>query len=81
MRNVLSVIPRASQEMVASIIRTAFAQPDAEHVNAQFNEVVRMLGTSHPKVALMLDGARDDVLAFCGFPAKHWRQIWSTRAG
>jgi putative transposase len=81
MRNVLSVIPRASQEMVASIIRTAFAQPDAEHVNAQFNEVVRMLGTSHPKVALMLDGARDDVLAFCGFPANHWRQIWSTRAG
>ena len=78
MRNVLSIVPRAAQEMVASIIRTAFAQPDAEHVNAQFDEVVRMLGKSHPKVAVMLDEARADVLAFAGFPVKHWRQIWST---
>jgi putative transposase len=78
MRNVLSAIPRAGQEMVASIIRTVFAQPDAEHVAAQFEEVVRMLGKSHPKVAQMLTGARDDVLAFTGFPPKHWRQIWST---
>ncbi len=77
MRNVLSTVPKASQEMVASIIRTAFAQPDAGHVNAQFNEVVRMLGKSHPKVAVMLEEARTDVLAFAGFPAKHWRQIWS----
>jgi putative transposase len=78
MRNVLSIVPRASQEMVASIIRTAFAQPDAEHVNAQFDEVVRILGKSHPKVAMMLAGARADVLAFAGFPVKHRRQIWST---
>ena len=78
MRNVLSIVPKASQEMVASIIRTGFAQPDAEHVNAQFEEVVRMLAKSHPKVAVMLDEACADVLAFAGFPVKHWRQIWST---
>jgi putative transposase len=78
MRNVLAIVPRVAQEMVASIIRTIFAQPDAEHVNAQFDEVVRMLGTSHPKVAVMLGDARADLLAFAGFPVKHWRQIWST---
>ena len=78
MRNVLSIVPRASQEMVASIIRTIFAQPDAEHVNTQFDEVTRMLAKSHPKVAQMLHDARADILAFTGFPAKHWRQIWST---
>jgi putative transposase len=32
MRNVLSIVPRASQEMVASIIRTILAQPDCEHI-------------------------------------------------
>ena len=64
--------------MVGSIIRTAFAQPDAEHVNTQFDEVTRMLNKSHPKVAAMLGDARDDVLAFTGFPTRHWRQIWST---
>ena len=78
MRNVLSSVPRGSQDMVASIIRTAFAQPDAAHVNTQFDEVARMLQKSHPKVAAMLGDARDDVLAFTGFPARHWRQIWST---
>jgi hypothetical protein len=37
-----------------------------------------MLTRSHPKVALMLEDARGDVLAFTGFPHRHWRQIWST---
>lgn len=78
MRNVLSTVPKGSQEMVASIIRTAFAQPDAVHVNTQFDEVTRMLTKSHPKVAAMLGDAREDVLAFAGFPTRHWRQIWST---
>ncbi|TFD11652.1 IS256 family transposase [Cryobacterium sp. TMT1-2-2] len=78
MRNVLSIVPRASQEVVASMIRTIFAQPDAKHVQAQFDEVVRVLTPSHPKVAQMLQDAREDILAFCGFPPKHWRQIWST---
>jgi putative transposase len=37
-----------------------------------------MLKRSHPKVAVMLDEARHDLLAFAGFPQRHWRQIWST---
>ncbi len=78
MRNVLSAVPKGSQDMVASIIRTIFAQPDAEHVSTQFDEVARMLQRSHPKVAVMLDDARHDLLAFTGFPQRHWRQIWST---
>ncbi|PRZ39645.1 transposase-like protein [Antricoccus suffuscus] len=78
MRNVLSVVSKGTQEMVASIIRTIFAQPDAPHVRSQFDEVSRMLARSHPKVAGMLDEAKEDLLAFTGFPHKHWRQIWST---
>lgn len=78
MRNVLANIPKAAGSMVASIIRTVFAQPDREHVHAQFDENVRMLTRSHPKVADMLEAARDDLLAFTAFPFPHWRQIWST---
>ena len=78
MRNVLSVVPKGSQDMVASIIRTIFAQPDREHIHSQFQEVTTMLKRSHPKVAVMLDEARHDLLAFAGFPQRHWRQIWST---
>lgn len=76
MRNVLAIVSRASQEMVASIIRTVFAQPDRAHVDAQFDEVVRMLTQSHPKVAAMLADARADLLAFAGFPVKHGQKIW-----
>ena len=78
MRNVLSIVPKGSQDMVASIIRTVFAQPDREHIEKQFTEVATMLGRSHPKVAAMLDDAKPDLLAFAGFPQRHWRQIWST---
>jgi len=78
MRNVLAVIPKGSQDMVASIIRTIFAQPDREHIEKQFREVTTMLARSHPKVAAMLVDAQPDLLAFAAFPRQHWRQIWST---
>jgi putative transposase len=78
MRNVLANVPKTAGPMVASIIRTIFAQPDPGHVHTQYAEVVRMLGRSHPKVAGMLEDAREDLLAFTGFPPAHWRQIWST---
>ena len=78
MRNALANVPKTAGPMVASIIRTIFAQPDPEHVHAQFDEVVRMLTRSHPKIAGMLEDAHDDLLAFTGFPVAHWRQIWST---
>jgi putative transposase len=78
MRNVLAVVPKGSQEMVASIIRTIFAQPDRKHIQKQFVEVTTMLSRSHPKVAVMLTDAEPDLLAFATFPRRHWRQIWST---
>ncbi len=78
MRNVLANVHKTAGPMVASIIRTIFAQPDKKHVHTQFDEVVRMLTRSHPKVAEMLEDARDDLLAFAPFPVAHWRQIWST---
>jgi len=78
MRNVLTVVPKGSQEMAASIIHPIFAQPDAEHSQKQFAELVTMLARSHPKVAWMLTDAEADLRAFAAVPRRHWRQIWST---
>jgi len=78
MRNILAVVPKGSQEMVASIIRTVFAQPDREHIEKQFREGATLLTRFHPKVAEVLIDAQADLLAFAGFPRRHWRQIWST---
>src|SRR3954465_8436154 len=78
MRNVLAAVPKGNQEMVAAAIRTIFAQPDAEHVTEQFEVIAGMLGKQLPKVEQMLREAREDLLAFTGFPVSHWKKIWST---
>jgi hypothetical protein len=78
MRNVLAIVPKGNQEMVAAAIRTIFAQPDAEHVLEQFEVIATMLGKQLPKVEQMLREAREDLVAFTGFPAAHWKKIWST---
>src|SRR4051794_7259817 len=78
MRNVLAVVPKGNAEMVAAAIRTIFAQPDAEHVLDQFEVIAVMLGKQLPKVEAMLRDAKDDLLAFTGFPVSHWKKIWST---
>ena len=31
----------------------------------------------YPELAVLLDEAEGDVLAYLAFPAEHWRQIWS----
>lgn len=77
-RNVLDTVSKTNAEMVAAAIRTIFAQPDADHVVEQFEVIATMLTRSHPKVGHMLTGAREDLLAFTGFPAAHWKRIWST---
>src|SRR5918993_6129197 len=78
MRNVLARVPKGNAEMVAAAIRTVFAQPDAEHVHSQLDVIAGMLGRQFPQVEAMLRDAEDDLLAFTGFPAAHWKKIWST---
>jgi putative transposase len=77
-RNVLAKVPKGSADMVAAAMRTIYAQPDRDHVHAQFDEIVSMLDRQFPNAAKILDDARDDVLAFAAFPEAHWRKIWST---
>ena len=63
--------------MVATLVRTVFAQPDAESTWAQLQRVVQQLEERFPEAAHMLADASHDVLAFTGFPKQHWRQTWS----
>jgi len=78
MRNVLATVPKANAEMVAALIRTVFAQPDAAAVREQLDTVATMLGRQFPKVQAMLESAADELLAFTAFPVGHWKKIWST---
>ena len=78
LRNVLAQVPKGHGEMALAAIRTVFAQPDAEHVSEQFDVIAAMLGRQLPKVERLMTDAKDDLLAFTGFPPTHWKKIWST---
>ena len=78
LRNVLARIPKGSAEMVLAAIRTVFAQPDAQAVSEQLDEIVTRLEPRFPVAAAMLAAAKTDVTAFSAFPVGHWRKIWST---
>jgi transposase-like protein len=77
MRNLLTKVPKSAQSFVATMVRTIFAQPDAETVHEQHTRIVAQLEEKFPDASALLDEAGPDVLAFTGFPKEHWRQIWS----
>jgi transposase-like protein len=77
MRNLLTKVPKSAQGLVATLVRTIFAQPDAELTRAQHARVVEQLTPRWPDAARLLADAVEDLLAFTGFPKEHWRQIWS----
>jgi transposase-like protein len=76
-RNLLTRVPRAAQPLVATLVRSIFAQPSAEEVWAQHGRVVEQLEDRFTEAAELLIAAADDLLAFAAFPSEHWRQIWS----
>jgi putative transposase len=77
MRNVLCRVPRSAQPFVATLVRTIFAQPSAEEVQAQLARVIAQLEARFPDVARLLEEAGPDITAFSSFPIEHWRQVWS----
>lgn len=78
LRNLLTKVPKTSQSMVATMVRTIFAQPDPDSVWAQHRRVVdHLFDVGLVDAAEHLDAAAGEILAFTGFPKAHWRQIWS----
>jgi transposase-like protein len=79
MRNLLTRVPKSAQSFVATMVRTIFAQPDADTVREQHRRIVDQLSTRFPEAAAMLEEAGPDLLA-TSFPKEHWRQLWSNNS-
>lgn len=75
-RNLQTRVPKAAQGLVATLVRSIFAQPDAESVKAQHARIVEQLQPRFPRASEMLADS-PELLAFAAFPKEHWRQIWS----
>jgi putative transposase len=78
MRNVLAHAGKQGRRVVAAFIATAFAQEDAEMARTQCRHVADQLRPKVAKLALLMDQAEADVLAFTSFPKDHRPKIHST---
>jgi putative transposase len=77
-RNLLASVPKGQHEMVAAAFRTIFVHASKEEIAAQWDHVRATFAERFPKAVKLMDGAKEEVLAFSDFPRAHWRQIWST---
>jgi putative transposase len=80
MRNLLTRVPKSAQSFVATMVRSIFAQPDADTVHEQHRRIADQLETRFPEAAALLDEAAGEILAFTAFPKEHWRQLWSNNS-
>jgi transposase-like protein len=77
MRNALSLVPKAAQQMVGATIRTVFAQPDASSAREQWLRVAEGFRHRFARLSELMEEAEEDVLAYASFPQEHWQKIWS----
>src|ERR671910_1997618 len=62
MRNILAKVPKSAQPFVATMVRSIFAQPDAETVHEQHRRIADQLETRFPEAAALLEEAASDLL-------------------
>ena len=77
MRNALSLVTKAAQQMVGATIRTVFAQPDAQSARQQWLRVLEGFRHRFARLSELMEEAAEDVLSYCAFPQEHWQKIWS----
>ena len=78
MRNALAHAGKSGRRVVSAFIATAFAQDDADQAKAQWRQVADQVRPKLPKLAVLLDQAEQDVLAYMTFPKEHRAKIHST---
>ena len=67
-RNLLAHAGKQGRRVVSAFVATAFAQEDADSAKAQWRQVADQLRPKVPKLAVLMDEAEHDVLAYMSFP-------------
>ena len=77
-RNMRGHCRRSEQGLIAAALREIFDARDPAQARERFSSVLERFHASVPKVAELLEGAEEDLLAFYRFPSAHWRKLRST---
>ncbi len=78
MRNALARVPPQQRPAVVALLKTIFAQENAEAARDQWHTVADAPRERFQRLAELMDDSRDDVLVYRSFPREHWAQIAST---
>jgi len=78
LRDMQGHVHRSQQQMVAAAVRQVFAAEDGAEARTRLASVVAGLEAAAPKVALLLEAAEEELLAFMSFPREHWAKLRST---
>ena len=68
MRNALAHVGAKQRPAVVAMLKTIFAQESAEAAHEQWRHVADALRERYEKLAIMMDGSREEVLAYMAFP-------------
>jgi transposase-like protein len=77
MRNVLSRVTKGRKEMVAALVRTAFAQESLETARVQWDLMTDGLAKDFAAVSELMKEAKEDVLAHMAHPKELWPMLAS----
>ncbi|MDG2570624.1 IS256 family transposase [Vibrio parahaemolyticus] len=78
MRNAMAHLAPKQRPAVVAMLKTIFAQEDAEAAREQWASVAEALRERCPKLVELMDRSREEVLVYMSFPREHWAQIAST---
>jgi putative transposase len=74
MRSALAHVPTKQRPAVIAMIKTIFAQETAQDAQAQWKSVAAALQERVPRLAALMEEAREDVLAYTAFPKSTGRR-------
>lgn len=77
-RNMHGHCRRNERGLVSAALREVFNAADGPEARRRVGDVLARLRPLAPKVAELLEGAEEDLLAFYAFPAAHWSKLRST---
>jgi transposase-like protein len=77
-RNVLAHAGKSGRRVVSAFIATAFAQDTAEAASTQWRAGADQIRPKVPKLAIIMDDAEHDVLAYMTFQKEHRAKLHST---
>jgi len=78
LRDMLGHARKDQHGALGALIRPIFQAASADEAKARLGEAVERLSAALPKVAQLLAGAEEDLLAFYAFPEAHWSKLRST---